>query len=131
MSRDPCTRHPTCGNYEELFKTNRIKFHTRLFLLGHADAVCCQVPPKYPGDRTIFDRSSGGSRITQGGSTNSGGSRITQGGSTNSGGSRISPRRGCQLRGAPINDFAKISPKLHEIERIWTPKGGTRVPRPP
>ena len=44
-----------------------------------------------------------------------------------SGGSRISPRRGRQLSrggGAPTYDFAKISPKLHEIERIWTPGGG-------
>ena len=38
-----------------------------------------------------------------------------------SGGSRISPRWGRQLsRGAPTYDFAKISQKLHEIERIWT-----------
>ena len=38
-----------------------------------------------------------------------------------SGGSRISPRRGRQLPrgGAPTYDFAKISQKLHEIERIW------------
>ena len=37
-----------------------------------------------------------------------------------SGGSRISPRRGHQLPrgGAPTYDFAKISQKLHEIERI-------------
>ena len=28
--------------------------------------------------------------------------------------------------GAPTYDFAKFSPKLHEIERIWTP-GGARV----
>ena len=28
------------------------------------------------------------------------------------------------LRGAPTYDFAKISQKLHEIERIWTPRGG-------
>ena len=26
-------------------------------------------------------------------------------------------------RGAPIYDFAKISQKLHEYERIWTPGG--------
>ena len=25
--------------------------------------------------------------------------------------------------GAPTYDFAKFSPKLHEIERIWTPGG--------
>ena len=29
-------------------------------------------------------------------------------------------------RGAPTYDFAKISPKLHEIERIWTPRVGSR-----
>ena len=41
-----------------------------------------------------------------------------------SGGSRISPRRGHQLpRGAPTYDFAKFSPKQHEIEIIWTPGG--------
>ena len=48
-----------------------------------------------------------------------------------SGGSRISPRRGRQLsRGAPTYDFAKFSQKLHEIERIWAPRGarGTRTP---
>ena len=44
-----------------------------------------------------------------------------------SGGSRISPRRGRQLPGgAPTYDFAKNSQKLHEIERIWTPRGGAR-----
>ena len=43
----------------------------------------------------------------------------------NSGGSRISLRRGRQLsRGVPTYDFAKISQKLHEIERIWAPGGG-------
>ena len=48
------------------------------------------------------------------------------------GGSRISPRRGRQLPGgAPTYDFAKISQKLHEIERIWAPGGGGRVPRAP
>ena len=26
--------------------------------------------------------------------------------------------------GAPTYDFAKFSQKLHEIERIWTPRGG-------
>ena len=26
--------------------------------------------------------------------------------------------------GAPTYDFAKISQKLHEIERIWAPRGG-------
>ena len=47
---------------------------------------------------------------------------------TISGGSRISPRRGRQLPrgGAPTYDFAKFSPKLHEIERIWAPRGGAR-----
>ena len=29
--------------------------------------------------------------------------------------------------GAPTYDFAKFSQKLHEIERIWTPRGGARV----
>ena len=44
-----------------------------------------------------------------------------------SGGSRISPRRGRQLpRGAPTYDFAKFFQKPHEIERIWTPRGGAR-----
>ena len=33
--------------------------------------------------------------------------------------------------GAPTYDFAKISQKLHEIERIWTPAGGVRPLRPP
>ena len=28
--------------------------------------------------------------------------------------------------GAPTYDFAKNSPKLHEIERIWAPRGGAR-----
>ena len=30
--------------------------------------------------------------------------------------------------GAPTYDFVKISRKLHEIERIWTPKGRARPP---
>ena len=30
------------------------------------------------------------------------------------------------LGGAPTYDFAKFSQKLHEIERILTPGGGTR-----
>ena len=39
--------------------------------------------------------------------------------------SRISQRRGRQLSGgAPTYNFAKFSQKLHEIERIWTPRGG-------
>ena len=35
--------------------------------------------------------------------------------------------------GAPLYDFAKISQKVHEIERIWTPPGGrgAGVPRAP
>ena len=33
------------------------------------------------------------------------------------------------LQGAPTYDFAKISQKLHEIERIWTPV--RRPSRPP
>ena len=28
--------------------------------------------------------------------------------------------------GAPTYDFAKFHQKLHEIERIWTPRGGAR-----
>ena len=32
--------------------------------------------------------------------------------------------------GTPTYDFAKISQKLHEIERIWAPGGG-RPSRPP
>ena len=31
--------------------------------------------------------------------------------------------------GAPTYDFAKFSPKLHEIERIWTPGGGGARPK--
>ena len=31
---------------------------------------------------------------------------------------------GANSRGAPAYDFAKISQKLHEIERIWTRGGG-------
>ena len=35
------------------------------------------------------------------------------------------PRGGAPThQGAPTYDFAKISQKLHEIERIWTPGGG-------
>ena len=49
-----------------------------------------------------------------------------------SGGSRISPRRGRQLpRGAPTYDFATFSQKLHEIERIWTSRGGRASLTPP
>ena len=51
--------------------------------------------------------------------------------STCSDGSRISPRRGRQLpRGALAYDFAIFSQKLHEIERIWTPRGA-RIPGAP
>ena len=31
---------------------------------------------------------------------------------------------------APTYDFAKFSQKLHEIERIWAPKGRARPSRP-
>ena len=31
--------------------------------------------------------------------------------------------------GAPTYDFAKFSQKLHEIERIWTPRGGGARPK--
>ena len=49
-----------------------------------------------------------------------------------SGGSRISPRRGCQPPGGPPTyNFAKFSQKLHEIERIWTLRGGARPSCPP
>ena len=34
-------------------------------------------------------------------------------------------------RGAPTYNFAKCSQKLHEIERIWMPGEGGRVPTPP
>ena len=33
--------------------------------------------------------------------------------------------------GAPTYEIAKFSEKLHEIERIWTPRGGARPSRPP
>ena len=33
--------------------------------------------------------------------------------------------------GVPTYDFVKISQKLHEIERIWTPRGGRASPAPP
>ena len=33
--------------------------------------------------------------------------------------------------GAPTDDFAKISEKLHEIERICTPRGVPRAPLDP
>ena len=31
--------------------------------------------------------------------------------------------------GAPTYDFAKFSQKLHEMERIWTPRGGGARPK--
>ena len=38
---------------------------------------------------------------------------------------------GANTRGGVLAyDFAKFSPKLHEIERIWTPRG-VRVPHAP
>ena len=33
--------------------------------------------------------------------------------------------------GAPTYEFVDFSQKLHEIERIWTPRGGVRPLRPP
>ena len=33
--------------------------------------------------------------------------------------------------GAPTYDFAKFSRKLHEIERIWMPRGMPLAPHPP
>ena len=33
--------------------------------------------------------------------------------------------------GAPTYDFAKFSQKLHEIERIWAPRGGRASLAPP
>ena len=42
------------------------------------------------------------------------------------------PRGGRQtLQRAPSYDFGKFSQKLHEIERIWTPKGGGGRPLDP
>ena len=38
-----------------------------------------------------------------------------------SGRSRISPRWGANPPGGPTYDFAKFSPKLVDIERIWAP----------
>ena len=47
---------------------------------------------------------------------------------TYSGGSSISLRWGRQLSdgggGSPTHDFAKMSRKLREMERIWMPEGG-------
>ena len=38
------------------------------------------------------------------------------------------PRGGAPTpRGGPTYDFAKFSQKLHEIERIWTPRGEGRM----
>ena len=34
-------------------------------------------------------------------------------------------------RVAPTYEIAKFSEKLHEIERIWTPRGGVHPSRPP
>ena len=49
-----------------------------------------------------------------------------------SGGSRISQRRGHQLsRGGATYNFAKFSQKLHEIERIWAPRGEGASLAPP
>ena len=33
--------------------------------------------------------------------------------------------------GAPTYEFVKFSQKLHETERIWTPRGGARPLCPP
>ena len=41
------------------------------------------------------------------------------------------PRAGQLPRRVPTYDFAKISQKLHEIERIWAPQRGARPSRPP
>ena len=46
-----------------------------------------------------------------------------------SGGSRIFPRGGVNPPGGAWT--RQISRKLHEIERIWTPRGGVRPSRPP
>ena len=47
-----------------------------------------------------------------------------------SGGSRIFPRGGAwTLQGG--REHAKFSQKLHEIERIWTPRGGRASLTPP
>ena len=43
------------------------------------------------------------------------------------GGGVSTPRGG----GVPTYDFAKFSRKLHEIERIWAPRGGMHPLRPP
>ena len=40
------------------------------------------------------------------------------------------PRGGGARPGGPTNNFAKFSQKLHEIDRIWTPRGAG-VPRAP
>ena len=47
-----------------------------------------------------------------------------------SGGSKISPRRGRQLPGGANIRFCQIFPKLHEIERIWAPRGAC-IPHAP
>ena len=48
-------------------------------------------------------------------------------------GSRISPRGGREPSkgGAWTRNFAKFSQKLHEIERIWTQRGGRASLTPP
>ena len=35
------------------------------------------------------------------------------------------------LQGAPTYDYAKFSRKMHEIERIWTPRGSRTTLSPP
>ena len=47
-----------------------------------------------------------------------------------SGGSRIFPRGG-GVNPPGGREHAKFSRKLHEIERIWTPRGGACVPHAP
>ena len=47
-----------------------------------------------------------------------------------SGGSRIFPRGGVNPLGGG-REHAKFSRKLHEIERIWTPRGGRASLTPP
>ena len=43
-----------------------------------------------------------------------------------SGGSRISPQvEASTFQGASTHDFAEFLSKLHEIQRIWTPRGGS------
>ena len=49
---------------------------------------------------------------------------------TSSGGSRIFPRGG-GVNPPGGREHAKFSRKLHEIERIWTPRGGRASLTPP